>query len=272
LKEASMLKLLQKKSRKPASPPTATIEERLQVYRQTNPGLISLTAEAIGQEMKALSTLFDDYPPYFDCLYNDYRYMRPFVGKTGDFILNTIHNPTLSVLDVCGGCGSLGLYLALGGHHGYTLADITPDRMKWGALLWERCGQTLTWQKEDARALSFPHQTFDIVTLLGWEAPTLPYSYQLKECLRVLNPGGWLIFTYHEMDELIEGNWDFDPERQYSYLPYAISRSGIYALCELLGLEVVQEEASGHPLESHDFFPDATPRALPQYILYCRKK
>ena len=225
---------------------------------------------AIGIEMKRLSNKFEDNPAYFDCLRFEHKYMFPFVAKAYQEIVSHIPYGA-RILDICGGPGNLGLGLAFAGFSNYTLADIDDLRMRWGVLLWKRFGKQLNWKKENVLKMSFKDETFDVVTLLGWESASLPYTYTVRECVRVLKKNGTLIFTYLDVEGIIEGNWDFDPSRSYSYLPYSISRKGIQKLCSSLRLTIYREEGGGHLLGVKDFFPDRQERKFPQYILFCRK-
>lgn len=226
--------------------------------------------EIIGIEMKRLSEKFEDNPAYFDCLRFEHKYMFPFVTKAYKEIMSHIPSDA-RILDICGGPGNLGLGLALAGFNNYVLADIDDIRMRWGVLLWKRFGKQLIWKKENVLKMLFKDGEFDVVTLLGWESVSLPYTYTLRECVRVLKKDGVLIFTYHDLDGIIEGNWDFDPSRSYSYLPYSISRKGIQKLCSSLSLIIYKEEESGHFPITKEFFPDREERKFPQYILFCRK-
>jgi 2-polyprenyl-3-methyl-5-hydroxy-6-metoxy-1,4-benzoquinol methylase len=229
-----------------------------------------LQPEAIGIEMKRLSEKFEDNPAYFDCRRFEHKYMFPFVAKAYQEIVNHIH-PDARILDICGGPGNLGLGLAFAGFNNYVVADIDDLRMRWGVLLWKRFGKQLNWKKENVLKMSFRDGEFDVVVLLGWENASLPYTYALRECLRVLKKNGTLIFTYLDVEGIIEGNWDFDPSRSYSYLPYSISRKGIQKLCSSLHLIIDKEEEGGHLPWVKDFFPDRQERKFPQYILFCRK-
>jgi len=175
------------------------------------------------------------------------------------------------VLDLCGGPGNLGLALALRGYGDYLLGDIDTTRMRWGEIWWKRCGRKLAWQPLDVTKIALHDRSFDVVCLLGWEAPSLPYFYVLKECLRVLRPGGHLLFTYHEERGIVEGNWDFDPERTYSYLPYSIGKEALHLLCERLGTRVLHDEEGWDVPAVQPFFPDRTPRLFPQRLLVCSK-
>jgi SAM-dependent methyltransferase len=226
--------------------------------------------EMIGIEMKRLSEKFEDNPAYFDCLRFEHKYMFPFVAKAYQEIVSHIPYGA-RILDICGGPGNLGLGLAFAGFSNYVLADIDNLRMRWGVLLWKRFSKQLNWKKENVLKMSFQDETFDVVTLLGWESVSLPYTYTVRECVRVLKKNGTLIFTYLDVEGIIEGNWDFDHSRSYSYLPYSISRKGIQKLCSSLRLIIYREEEGGHLPGVKDFFPDRQERKFPQYILFCRK-
>ena len=226
--------------------------------------------KTIGIEMKRLSKIFEDNLAYFDCLRYEHKYMYPFVAKAYQEIISHIPSDA-RILDICGGPGNLGLGLAFAGFNNYVLADIDDLRMRWGVLLWKRFGKQLIWKKENVLKMSFRDGEFDVVVLLGWESASLPYTYALRECVRVLKKNGTLIFTYLDVEGIIEGNWDFDPSRSYSYLPYSISRKGIQKLSSSLHLIIDKEEEGGHLPGVKDFFPDRQERKFPQYILFCRK-
>jgi ubiquinone/menaquinone biosynthesis C-methylase UbiE len=220
--------------------------------------------------MKRLAQSYEENPAYFDCLRFDRKYMFPFVAKAYEEIARKMPFHS-KILDICGGPGNLGLGLALIGFEDYVLADIDEIRMRWGALLWRRFGRQLRWQKENALQMSFNDESFDVVTLLGWESASLPYSYTLKECVRVLRKGGTLVFTYHDVDGIVEGRWDFDPRRSQSYLPYSISWTALRRLCEDEGLKIEKKTEAGHAPVITDFFPDVRERTFPQYVVFCKK-
>ncbi len=231
-----------------------------------------LDPEKLGSQVRDYARRFDNYPPYFDCMEYEGKFIRPFVSKSIKSIIDLQPNRSSSILDVCGGPGNQGLALIKNGFSNYLNSDIDPIRMKWGALVWLRNGYKMNFLKMDAsKKFSFRDQTFDIVTLLGWEAPTLPYTYTLAECTRVLKNNGLFIFTYHDELDVIEGNWDSDPQRQYSFLPYSIGKDSLNLLLKKNNLIVLNSEYSGYKKEYHDFFPDKEEREFPQKIIVCRK-
>ncbi len=261
----------QKKKRKSLPEKSPVLEALLQQIASANFPTALQDPIAIAKEQKRLAIQYENFPPYFDCTRFECPYLRPFIKISADFIIANVPNQDAVILDLCGGMGNQGLYLSFAGYTEYILADIDEIRMAWGALLWKKCGKTLNWQFQNALQMTLPDHCVDVVSLMGWEAPVLPYSYTFKECLRVMKPGAFLIFTYHDMDGIIEGNWDFDPERNYSYLPYSISRPALQLLCEGMGLEIIDDVHSGYPEEVRPFFPDERPRAFPQRVAFCKK-
>ena len=232
----------------------------------------NLDANLIGSQIQKYSKQFDNYPPYFDCMEFEGKFMRPFVSKSVESILELQPNRSSSILDVCGGPGNQGLALLKNGYQNYINCDIDIIRMKWGALVWLENGHKMNYIRMDAtKKFPFLDQNFDVVTLLGWETPTLPYSYTLAECSRVLKNDGLLIFTYHDELEVIEGNWDIDPERKYSFLPYSIGEDALNLLLSRNRLARVKTEYSGYRKEHHDFFPDRLEREFPQKLVVCKK-
>lgn len=231
-----------------------------------------LVPEKVGLQLRIYAQRYDNYPPYFDCMEYEDKFIRPFVSKSINHISHLQPNRSSIILDVCGGPGNQGLALIKNGYFNYTNSDIDSIRMKWGALVWLKNGHKMNFLKMDAsKKFSFQDQTFDVVTLLGWETPTLPYTYTLAECARVLKDNGLLIFTYHDEFEVIEGNWDLDPQRQYSFLPYSISGNSLNLLLTRNNLVVLSNEYSGYKREIRDFFPDKEEREFPQKIVVCRK-
>jgi SAM-dependent methyltransferase len=232
----------------------------------------NMDANLLGLQIRKYSKLFDNYPPYFDCMEFHGRFIRPFVSKSVKSISELQPNRSSSILDVCGGPGNQGLALLKNGYRNYTNCDIDIIRMKWGALVWLKNGQKMNFVRMDAtRKFTFSDKTFDIVTLLGWETPILPYSYTLSECTRVLKDDGLLIFTYHDELEVIEGNWDADPGRKYSFLPYSIGEDALNLLLSRHKLVRLKTEYSGYKKELHDFFPDRQEREFPQKFVVCKK-
>jgi ubiquinone/menaquinone biosynthesis C-methylase UbiE len=242
------------------------------IRRATGHPESNLDVSLLGSQIQNYSRKFDNYPPYFDCMEFEGKFVRPFVSKSVKCIAELQPNRSSSILDVCGGPGNQGLALLKNGYRDYTNCDIDVIRMKWGALVWAENGQKMNYVRMDAtKKFTFSDQTFDIVTLLGWESPTLPYSYTLDECSRVLKNEGLLIFTYHDELEVIEGNWDADPERKYSFLPYSIGEDALNLLLSRNRLVRLNTEYSGYRKELHDFFPDRQEREFPQKFVVCKK-
>jgi SAM-dependent methyltransferase len=247
------------------------LEVMLKRFRESKK--TDLDPEKVGTQVRNYAQKFDNYPPYFDCLEFEDKFIRPFVSKSVKAISELQPNRFSSILDVCGGPGNQGLALIKNGYFNYMNSDIDPIRMKWGALIWLENGYKMNYLKMDAsKKFIFDDQTFDIVTLLGWETPTLPYTYTLAECARVLKEDGLLIFTYHDEFQVIEGNWDSDPERQYSFLPYSIGEDSLKLIVAQNNLVTLSSEYSGYKKELHDFFPDKQLREFPQKIMVCKKK
>lgn len=242
------------------------------IRKATGKAKSDLDVNFLGSQIQKYSKQFDNYPPYFDCLEFEGKFVRPFVSKSVKSIAELQPNRSSSILDVCGGPGNQGLALLKTGYRDYTNCDIDIIRMKWGALVWLENGQKMNYVRMDAtKKFTFSDQTFDIVTLLGWEAPTLPYSHTLSECSRVLKNDGLLIFTYHDELEVVEGNWDADPERKYSFLPYSIGEDALNLLLSRNRLVRLNTEYSGYRKELHDFFPDRQEREFPQKFVVCKK-
>lgn len=227
--------------------------------------------EQIGRRMAEIATKYDiDSAPFFDNLKFRRRYMKPYVAYAAEYIIKH-GNRSDEILDVCAGPGNLGLALNIDGYCNYLAVDIDRLRLKWGKYLAAEFGVELSTQCMDGKNLPISDSQYDYVTLLGWEAPAQPYSYLIKECLRVLRKNGKLIFTWHDQEKIVEGNWDEEPHRTQSYLPYSISKPAIYQLCERLGGEVLLDENPGWEAEARPFFPDNQLRAFPQNIIVCQK-
>jgi len=219
----------------------------------------------VAQELTKLAAIFGEGVYWTGVQVHKRRFLFPFLDKAASWIRESC-SPQSQILDICGGCGNLGLELSRYGFSNYHLADIDDIRMRWGELLWLRFGLQLNWHRESVLSMTFESNRFDVLTLLGWEAASLPYSYTLKECHRVIKPGGVIVFTYHDIEGIVEGNWDFDPDRRYSYLPYSISQIAIKTLIERIGFQWIRSEIAGHGYTYKAFFPDQERRQFPQYI------
>ena len=232
-------------------------------------GIMEFDPEAVGHEMALLSMIFGD-TQYFDARKHKHKFMTPFVGKAYEWVIENCPQDS-KILDICGGAGNLGLALWQKGYKDYILADMNVWRMRWGELLWKTFGAELRWQKENVLNISLEDESCSIVCLLGWEAVDLAYDITLKECSRILHKGGHLIFTYHKLDEIQEGNWDSEPGHVPVYSSYSINRENLLDICDSLRLSVVWESHGGHAEVYKDFFLDNQPRRFPQYLVVCRK-
>jgi len=227
--------------------------------------------EQIGSRMAKIAVKYDiDSASYFNNLKYKRRYMKPYVAYAAEYIAKHA-NKTDKILDVCAGPGNLGLALNIDGYYNYLATDIDRLRLAWGKYLASEYGINLKTLCADSKKLPIAGCEFDYVTLLGWEAPVQPYSYLIKECKRVLRNDGTLIFTWHDQEKIVEGNWDEEPGRTQSYLPYSISKTALYQLCKRSGVEIILDENPGWDSEIKKFFPDKHPRVFPQNIIVCRK-
>lgn len=225
---------------------------------------------AIGADMKAMAQEYDYAKVYFDNTHSPHLFMKSFVALTHDKILK-YEDRSARIYDACGGPGNLGIGLGLQGYNNYLLMDIDVPRMRWGALLAKKYGIALEWEKGNVLRTGHADQSFDAVTLLGWEASFLPYSWTLKEMTRIVKMGGRIYFTYHDIEGIIEGNWDFDTTRSYSFLPYSISQTSLEKLCDRLGLKILENVLVEKPAELYNFFPDGRARVFPQYLMVCQR-
>ena len=227
--------------------------------------------DIIGKRMAEIAVKYDvDSAPFFNNLKYRRRYMKPYVAYAAEYIVENGEKSD-EILDVCAGPGNLGLALCLDGYQNYLATDIDRLRLAWGKYLASEFGVDLKTLCADGQHLPLTDGKYDYVALLGWEAPVQPYSYLIKECLRVLRGGGTFIFTWHDQEKIVVGNWDDEPDRTQSYLPYSISKRALYQLCERLDAEILADENPGWDAEIKGFFPDNHPRVFPQNIIICRK-
>jgi demethylmenaquinone methyltransferase/2-methoxy-6-polyprenyl-1,4-benzoquinol methylase len=99
--------------------------------------------------------------------------------------------PEQRVLDLCCGTGDLALALAAAGPH-VVGADFTGPMLPIARRKGKDAGRELRLAQADAQALPFPDGSFDAVTIAFGIRNVEDPQRGLRECFRVLRPGGRL--------------------------------------------------------------------------------
>jgi demethylmenaquinone methyltransferase/2-methoxy-6-polyprenyl-1,4-benzoquinol methylase len=95
-----------------------------------------------------------------------------------------------SILDMAGGTGDIAFRMAKQGAH-VTVSDINADMLAVGMQRAEKRGIAgLTWQQENAEALTFPARQFDAYTIAFGIRNVTDIPAALREAHRVLKFGG----------------------------------------------------------------------------------
>jgi 2-polyprenyl-6-hydroxyphenyl methylase/3-demethylubiquinone-9 3-methyltransferase len=104
---------------------------------------------------------------------------------------NQFGNRCLDILDVACGGGFLSNPLAAAGHH-VTGIDLSKDSLNVAKA--HDITHSATYLSMDARALSFPDRTFDVVCMMDFLEHLPERDAVIQEASRVLRPGGRLFF------------------------------------------------------------------------------
>jgi len=129
-------------------------------------------------------------------------------------------DPGDRILDLCGGQGRHTLELCRRGYQHCTLLDYSEALLKIGKENAERHDYHVRFVQGDARRTQLEAESYDHVLLLGNSLGYIPDADAdqliLKECRRLLKPGGWLLLdvtngeavsaslapiAWHEIDE-----------------------------------------------------------------------
>jgi len=106
------------------------------------------------------------------------------------FVARVKPRPGEEILDMAGGTGDVAFRMVQRGAH-VTVADINPDMLAMGK---ERAGRRalehLSWEVENAEALSFTDATFDAYTIVFGIRNVTDIPAALREAHRVLKRGG----------------------------------------------------------------------------------
>jgi 2-polyprenyl-6-hydroxyphenyl methylase/3-demethylubiquinone-9 3-methyltransferase len=98
---------------------------------------------------------------------------------------------SLSILDVACGGGFLSNPLAAAGHE-VTGIDLSEDSLSVAQR--HDITHSARYLPMDARALTFPDRTFDVVCMMDFLEHLPERDAVLREAARVLRPGGWFFF------------------------------------------------------------------------------
>jgi D-alanine-D-alanine ligase len=102
-----------------------------------------------------------------------------------------------SILDLCGGQGRHSLELARRGYSQCTVLDYSQALLERGRAEVERTGYPVTFVQGDATATGLPGGAYDHVLILGnslgYMSEAVDDLQIMREALRLLKPGGWLL-------------------------------------------------------------------------------
>lgn len=208
---------------------------------------MQLTDEELGNLVSKISTKYDSYPPYWDCRQLSSRYCRPFIKRSAELINSLNSSSQAKIIDLCGGPGLLGIALSRISRQYYLCVDNNTIRLKWGSLLWQLLGLNLNYLNLDVKNLTNASRLknkFDFVCLLGWESPEISYSQAIFNASKIIKKGGYFLITYHDLDEIISGGWEFEKNRKYPYSSYSLSFEQINRILSSFGLKIVLKEST----------------------------
>ena len=150
-----------------------------------------------GSKQEQVRRMFDKIAPTYDKLNHtlslgiDRRWRRKAVDALGK------HQPQ-DILDIATGTGDFAMLMArrIQPRH-ITGADISEGMMDVGRKKVKEAGlqDTISFQREDCLALSFPDGTFDAVTSAYGVRNFQDLDQGLREMQRVLRPGGHLLIV-----------------------------------------------------------------------------
>lgn len=102
-----------------------------------------------------------------------------------------------SILDLCGGQGRHSLELARRGYSQCTVLDYSQALLERGRVEAERTGCPVSFVQGDATATGLPEGTYDHVLILGnslgYMSEAVDDLQIMRETMRLLKPGGWLL-------------------------------------------------------------------------------
>ena len=118
--------------------------------------------------------------------------------RSKELVGRVLPQPPARVADVAGGTGVYAVWLAELGHE-VSLLDLVPSHVARARERAGAAGVVVDCVEGDARALPWPDDTFDVVTVMGalYHLPDQADRLAcLREALRVLRPGGALVASY----------------------------------------------------------------------------
>ena len=118
------------------------------------------------------------------------------------------------------GCGT-GLYtIALAKNLGYETVGADCSEFALNVARRKPNGDLVRWEKQDAQALSYESGSFDIVFMSNLLDLIRSPHVVVRECSRVLKPGGLLVYHYGALEDILrEPEHKFFPETvEFDYL------------------------------------------------------
>jgi SAM-dependent methyltransferase len=199
--------------------------------------------------------------PYWENARPGIHLMATYLEKTFNIIRAKFPDLSkVSLLDIAGGCGNLGLALKMFGLNGYVLNDVHQARLAWSKQLFRDYGFELQTDDTDMRVIDAQGK-YDAVTILGWENFDVAFEDAIKTAARCLRPGGLLVITCQDYDLYRIGNWQKVYEDAHKRTPpyrdglYVISLSHLNRLLEDNGFRIAEWDTSGHQLTAHGAHP-----------------
>jgi SAM-dependent methyltransferase len=187
--------------------------------------------------------------------------MATYVEKTFNLIRSRFPDLSqVSLLDIAGGCGNLGLALKMFSLREYVLNDMHKARLVWSTQLFKDYGFDLITDDTDMRILD-AKKKHDAVSILGWENFDVTFEQAIQTAARCLKPGGLLVITNQDYDLYRIGNWQRVYEDAHKKTPpyrdglYVISLNRMAGLLKDNGFRIVDWDTSGHLLSANGAHP-----------------
>lgn len=173
-----------------------------------------------------------------------------------------------SVLELCGGCGNLGLILKRQGLQDYFLNEKSSLVIRWGKKLFRDYGFSLEATDGDFQQVNAGRK-FDIVIALGTENASYSYEDLIVKAVPHQKEGGQLIMSYLDLGEYFVGEWTQYYQKWHgsefrALKPgcYAIEKADMIKLFEKYGYHMQDIVLSGQTMYG---------RVFPRYLILGRK-
>lgn len=187
--------------------------------------------------------------------------MATYVEKTFNLIRAKFPDLSqVSLLDIAGGCGNLGLALKIFGLREYVLNDTHQARLVWSTQLFKDYGFELITDDTDMRVID-AKKKHDAVSILGWENFDVTFEQAIQAAARCLRPGGLLVITNQDYDLYRIGGWQRVYEDAHKRTPpyrdglYVINLHHMANLLKANGFKILDWDTSGHLIYANGAHP-----------------